>query len=580
MAKVELQVVMNADDAFLIWRAGRIDGCLGFAIQREWHRRAHPSLAPAGPAGPAGPEYLLNRVGFQAEPSMAANPRKPSTEWPFQRYNWTDHDIGAGDRVRYRVIPMTGSAGTLSPRDDLASPWVDAVAAQPDGTLRFYFNRPMAASRWMARVAQGRGFANGTALVNAMGDTGEDRLRGFCGGTLILGLRELFAHAQRNAAVELYAALFELRDDEAIDAFAALKSRAHVVLADGAAKDGGPDLNADARERLRKAGCDVTDRMTASASGSGSLAHNKFIVVQENGTPRQVWTGSTNLTTTGLFTQINNAVLIDAPPLAAQYLAQWHRLAAAGSALPRTLKKTNAAPAAGTDAPSRIEPWFTPTVEEADLDRLRTLVEQARDGILFLSFMPGPDGPVLDILRKRAQGMYVRGVLNQFVGGAAGKLQAALVSGRNSDPFDLQVVTPTGIKEQLDFWSEEFVRGGSLSVLVHSKVICIDPFGARPVVVTGSHNFSKSASASNDENFLVIEGNGPLARAYAAHIMSTYNHYRWREYVKDAGAAGRTVWQKLENTPDWQDSRLASKNQQQEWAFWLARTTPAGAPTP
>jgi hypothetical protein len=31
---------------------------------------------------------------------------KPSTEWPFQRFSWTDHDAETGDTVSYRVIPI------------------------------------------------------------------------------------------------------------------------------------------------------------------------------------------------------------------------------------------------------------------------------------------------------------------------------------------------------------------------------------------------------------------------------------------------------------------------------------------
>lgn len=564
MSEIELKVVMNTDDAFLVWRAPKLDGCIGFAIERQWR-----AGSPAGRT-PNRSEYLLNRVGFRSEPGATTNPRQPSTVWPFQRYNWTDHEIGPGDLARYRIVPVGGRAAAPLLMTGQASHWVNADAIQPSGgRLRFYFNRPMATSRWMARIAQERGIGTAAALVDHMGDPGDDELRAFCGGTLIAGLRALFDQAGRDPSVRLYAALFELKDDEVVERFCGLGARARVVLANGPAKADEPDRNEDARRSLRAAGCEVHDRMTAPPGGGGKLAHNKFIVVERDGVPRQVWTGSTNLTTTGLFTQINNAVLIDDDALAGQYFAQWQRLVEAGSDAPATLKDTNAAPAEGTQTPARIEPWFTPAAHEVDLDRLRALVRQAKQGILFLSFMPGPDGPVLDILEERAKGSYVRGVLNQVVGGATGQLAAALVNGGKGDPMTLQVVTPTGIKEQLEFWSKEFTRGGSLSVLVHSKVMCIDPFGDNPIVVTGSHNFSASASKSNDENFLVIQGDRTLAQAYAAHIISVYNHYRWRAYLDAVAKTGHKPWQKLEETDAWQDSRLASKKQTDEWGFWM-----------
>ena len=40
--------------------------------------------------------------------------------------------------------------------------------------------------------------------------------------------------------------------------------------------------------------------------------------------------------------------------------------------------------------------------------------------------------------------------------------------------------------------------------MVHSKVILVDPFGADPVVLTGSHNLGPKASGTNDENLLII----------------------------------------------------------------------------
>lgn len=563
MNKIDVKAVVNADDVFLIWRASKIEDCLGFAIERQWVQGGRPFRVPDRS------EYLLNRVGFKSEPGPAANPRQPSTQWPFQRYNWTDHEVGPGDRARYRIVPITGSAASPLPLVNEASLWIEIDASQPDnGAMRFYSNRPMAASRWMAQVAHQRDIRTGASLVDAMGDPNEAGLREFCGGTLIAGLRTLFKHAERKN-VRLYAALFELKDDEVIENFCRLGARAHVVLANGPSKPAEPDRNHKARALLRQAGCTVVDRMTAVPGERGKLAHNKFIVVEEDGVPSQVWTGSTNLTTTGLFTQINNAVLIVDAVLAGQYFMQWKRLADAGSAAPVTLRPGNKAPDAGTLTPARIEPWFTPAFHDADLERLRDLVASARHGILFLSFMPGPSGPVLDILNKRAKGCYVRGVVNQFVGGAVGKLTAALVNGQGADSLQLDVITPTGVKQQLDFWSQEFVRGGSLSVLVHSKVMCVDPFGANPVVVTGSHNFSAMASSSNDENFLVIQGDRALAQAYAAHIISVYNHYRWRAYLTKTAAAGHKPWQKLEETADWQDGRLASKKQQDEWDFWM-----------
>jgi phosphatidylserine/phosphatidylglycerophosphate/cardiolipin synthase-like enzyme len=70
------------------------------------------------------------------------------------------------------------------------------------------------------------------------------------------------------------------------------------------------------------------------------------------------------------------------------------------------------------------------------------------------------------------------------------------------------VVQPEGRAQATARWAAEITRQQFLHnvghAIIHSKVLLVDPFGDHPIVVTGSHNFSKSASSANDENFIVI----------------------------------------------------------------------------
>ena len=68
----------------------------------------------------------------------------------------------------------------------------------------------------------------------------------------------------------------------------------------------------------------------------------------------------------------------------------------------------------------------------------------------------------------------------------------------------------------------------------HNKVILIDSERDRPVLVTGSYNFTWSAQARNAENVLVITGNADLARRYAE------NWRRHREEATDYGKWAQT----------------------------------------
>jgi phosphatidylserine/phosphatidylglycerophosphate/cardiolipin synthase-like enzyme len=81
-------------------------------------------------------------------------------------------------------------------------------------------------------------------------------------------------------------------------------------------------------------------------------------------------------------------------------------------------------------------------------------------------------------------------------------------------------------------WAVETTRSqflGSIGhAIIHSKVLVVDPFSDEPTVVTGSHNFSPTASKRNDENFIVVRGDRRLAEAYAVNIDSAWRHYAGR----------------------------------------------------
>jgi phosphatidylserine/phosphatidylglycerophosphate/cardiolipin synthase-like enzyme len=67
---------------------------------------------------------------------------------------------------------------------------------------------------------------------------------------------------------------------------------------------------------------------------------------------------------------------------------------------------------------------------------------------------------------------------------------------------------------------------------VHTKFMLVDPLGPRPTVVTGSANFSKASTDTNDENMLVIRGDTRIADIYFGEYLRLYTHYAFREAVK------------------------------------------------
>ena len=79
-----------------------------------------------------------------------------------------------------------------------------------------------------------------------------------------------------------------------------------------------------------------------------------------------------------------------------------------------------------------------------------------------------------------------------------------------------------------------------------------DPNGDDPVVITGSHNFSASASEKNDENLIIIRGDKALAQAYAVNVQAVYDHYNFRAVAKAMQEEGKDVIDVMKDPKKWQ----------------------------
>jgi phosphatidylserine/phosphatidylglycerophosphate/cardiolipin synthase-like enzyme len=139
--------------------------------------------------------------------------------------------------------------------------------------------------------------------------------------------------------------------------------------------------------------------------------------------------------------------------------------------------------------------------------------------------------------RSAEPDLYVRGVVSELTNGCGDEsaVDVNLIDRANHTPFHLDIIQPEGIEHAFANFAAEVTHNQFLSqighAIIHSKVLVIDPFSADPVVITGSHNFSISASSKNDENFIIIKGDRQLAEAYGVNILGAYSHYRWRVFL-------------------------------------------------
>jgi len=222
---------------------------------------------------------------------------------------------------------------------------------------------------------------------------------------------------------------------------------------------------------LKNAGIEVR------ADDRTALMHNKFWIFDGIVT----WTGSTNITKSGIFVQDNNTIVFQSPELATIYEREFQEMwdGQFGPKSPSQLADQSLV-INGTP----IQVIFT-SEDHALETAIIPLVNSATSSISFLAFS-FTDYPLANAMIQRAQqGVNVAGVLDKTQAGGQGA--------------ELGTLFCAGVPVRLD-GNPQFM---------HNKIIIVD----ERYVVTGSLNFSTSAEESNDENVIIID-NPEIAKLY------------------------------------------------------------------
>lgn len=551
---INVKAFANADDVLIAWEPTTWSPAwIGFQLERRDNKTGQVSpvtnrIPPEEGAGPVAP------VGLS------------SAQSPIRRCIWTDHSVVETDDVSYRVTAMTEvSSGTFAPDESSVSNWTDPDVASGDagGGLQAYFNRGSLMSQIVSRFVQGNVTAASlTQFFNNLKTPGFQARQYLSGDARSQMLKFLRDADLRGSTI--YAAIYEMNDHELVDALKPFGARGHVLIGNGSATENwvAPELQA--------ASLDVHHRDLSHAGRSSPSVHNKFVVESDaaGSNASRVLTGSTNWTTTGLCTQLNNVLIVEDTTIANRFLNQWGKLVAAGDDMPAALKASNSQPTASNN----ISVYYAASNNEAEFTPVLDLIKGAKAGILFLMFMPG-QSPLLGALLDRVQqnDIYVRGVVSSVQPSTTGDIVAVggqvVKSGAPAQEFHSDVLLPSGISEDdKPSWAEaEFnvqeILAAHMIAIVHSKIIVVDPFSPDCAVVTGSHNFSDSASQKNDENLVIIRGNQKLAQAYALHINGAYDHYSWRAYLHSGGDPNQ-IYKPL-------DGWKPGGSRADELAFWM-----------
>jgi phosphatidylserine/phosphatidylglycerophosphate/cardiolipin synthase-like enzyme len=578
---IDVKVYNNGDHITLIWLPSDrrpIAECRGFAIKRVVQ---------------GGDETFLHGfVGFSDNDKP-----DPNAPWkfPVQRFMWWDYGVSPGQTVQYSIVPVTGDQHNLKLATAMASALTPPllVTGQMSPHVAAYFNKGIVSAQWVSRALDAIG--PNPRIADIIGTPG-NKLRDALSGLLRPQILAMLDDVKKNRG-KVFAALYELNDPELLAALKTLGKQCHLILANGAfSKKNDNDENKAVRAQLRNV-VDLHDRLVPS----GHFAHNKFLVCCDSaGKPQRVLTGSTNWTMTGLCTQANNGIIVNDPNVAQDFLDEWNLLLKAKNAYPASLAHANSKSRTFNVDGGTVTQWFAPTDGGVDLDYARNLINAAKQGILFLFFNPGvfvPEGKpaskwtlLQNILFRHHEGtpffdgeLYIRGVVNQEIEGLTTEAKAAkpstnaaldpssgtpvsLFNGGKQPPQRLgyESMVPKNIKDTFHNWATEILGQG---VHIHSKVIVLDPFGDKPVVMTGSHNLGFKASSKNDDNLMIVEGNPRLAAAYAANIIAIYQSYRWNAYVEQHRQDPRAFHVLVDND-SWQQGHLTG-DELAELTFWM-----------
>ena len=216
-----------------------------------------------------------------------------------------------------------------------------------------------------------------------------------------------------------------------------------------------------------------------------ALMHNKFWIFDG----QTVWTGSTNITVSGIFQQDNNVVVIDSPELAAIYEGEFTEMWE-GQYGPQSPSTADQQSVVINGIPVQV--YFS--AEDDVMTRIIPIVRGAQSSIRFLAFS-FTDQPL-------AQAMIDRAAAGVDAAGVFEKVGSETESARLRSLYCAKVP----------------VRQDGNPRFLHDKLIIVD----NRYVITGSFNFSANATESNDENVIIID-NPEIADLYMQEFERIWN---------------------------------------------------------
>jgi phosphatidylserine/phosphatidylglycerophosphate/cardiolipin synthase-like enzyme len=496
--------------------------------------------------------WLRGLKTFEATaPHPAPGETFSTRDHPIQGFQWSDFAAKPDRDYVYTVVALYGKPDALEARVEIDLP----MHTEPETgqTHSVFFNRGSVATQEYARRYQNK-------KPSVAGEGAYEWLS--------RGLLEAFIAflGEAKKGWSIHGAIYEFQWPAAIKALTDARKRGvnvQVIFDDIETykPDGKPS---GPWQKNRNAIAAAKAKNLCLSRSNGKLMHNKFFVLSRPGNPGKpeaVWTGSTNLTENGIFGHSNLGHIVRDRDIARGYFAYWQRLKS-DLAVDNSYRSLNVAVSA-----TPPEPWEQETVaifspRGTNLDALQWYAEiaGAANKALMMTFAFGMH-PSFQTVYDQKDGVLRMALMEGTTRSpASAKQDAKDIARLRRQPNVVVAIGNRIVTNSFDRWLKELPQVSSDKIhihWIHTKYMLVDPLSAEPIVVSGSANFSKASTDTNDENMLIIRGNKRIADIYFGEYLRLYNHYSFREAVKrdlDQEKIGEaTEWtpQFLDDSDDW-----------------------------
>jgi phosphatidylserine/phosphatidylglycerophosphate/cardiolipin synthase-like enzyme len=458
----------------------------------------------------------------KTEPHPAIGENFSTQKHPIQSFQWADYSVHPDTTYTYTIVCLYGDPADLKPLRELeVSIKTEVEFGSPHSV---FFNRGSVATQEYARRFQ-----------NQTPDKAGPGAYEWLSRGLLEALIKYINSAQNGDSI--HGAIYEFQYPDVLKALAQANARgvSMSILYDDVEqydKDGKPSGPFKANE-------DAINKENIGGFCKGrklaKLMHNKFFILTQNNKNVSVWTGSTNLTENGIFGHSNLGHIVEDETVADSFMEYWNRL----NADPKIDKVYRDANMAASPVPSTVQKGttfiFSPRGTALDsLDWYSKIAAGAKKG-LFMTFAFGmhekfkevyrnPDNILKMALMEKAYASPIVKVRDEKDIQDIKNLPNVIVSIGNrivTNSFDRWLQEMNSVDHDLKhvYW-------------IHTKYMIVDPLGDSPIIISGSANFSKASTDTNDENMIIIKGDKRITDIYFGEYMRLFSHYSFREAVK------------------------------------------------